>query len=83
VAVRDVILAPLAPPLAIPLGIDAGRAAFGALRAVAERIDPVGVVGPAMAALRQMAGRPSEEEGAAGKPFSPLELLRKLLSRER
>lgn len=84
VAVRDVILTPLAPPLAIPLGIDAGRAAFGALRAVAERIDPVGVVGPALAALREMTGRPQGEDGEnAGKPFSPLEVLRRLLSRER
>ncbi|MEJ7733475.1 MAG: hypothetical protein WKG00_30305 [Polyangiaceae bacterium] len=85
VAVRDVILAPLSPPLAILLGIDAGRAAFGALRAVAERIDPVGVVGPALAALREFAGRATGEDGEGGQrpPFSPLELLRKLLSRER
>ena len=79
------ILAPLPLPLAIPLGIDAGRAAFGALRAIAERVDPVGVVGPAMAALREFAGRATGEDAQGGpRPaFSPLELLRKLLSRER
>jgi len=41
-AVRDLILSPLPAPLAIPLGVDAGRAAFHALRAVAERVDPIG-----------------------------------------
>jgi len=79
VAVRDVILIPLPAPLAIPLGIDAGRAALGALRSVAERIDPVGVVGPSFGFLRELAR--DRQERMLG--FKPLELLRKLLSRER
>ena len=81
VAVRDVILAPLPAPLAIPLGIDAGRAALHAIRGVAERMDPVGVVGPSLAALRQFAGADENAPGVLG--FKPLDLLRKLLSRER
>ncbi|WP_437876695.1 hypothetical protein [Sorangium sp. So ce513] len=81
VAVRDVILAPVPAALAIPLGIDAGRAALSALRAIADRIDPVGIVAPAVRAVLERAG--TDSEMAAMLPFHPLELLRKLISRER
>jgi hypothetical protein len=88
-ALRDVILAPLPAPLAIPLGIDAGRAAWNALRALAERMDPVGVVSPAMAALRDLTmgdpgdrGSPGDRDVKGLLGFRPLDLLRKLLSRE-
>ncbi len=84
-AVRDIILAPLPAPLAIPLGIDASWAAWTALRHVAERVDPLGVVAPAMAVLRGAALGVRDEKGAvAGSParFHPLELLRKMLSRD-
>ncbi len=90
-ALRELILSPLPAPLAIPLGVDAGWAAWSALRAVAERLDPVGVVAPAMAALRDLAAGRSgarHDEGG-GDPavedalgFHPLELLRRVLSRE-
>lgn len=79
-ALRDVILSPLPAPLAIPLGVDAGRAAWNALRVVAERMDPVGVVAPAMAALRDLTTGDRDVKDVFG--FHPLELLRKLLSRE-
>lgn len=81
VAVRDVILAPVPAALAIPLGIDAGRAALTALRAVAERIDPMGFLAPAVRAVLERAG--TDSDMAAMLPFHPLELLRRLLSRER
>jgi hypothetical protein len=81
-ALRDVIVVPLPAPLAIPLGIDAGWAAWNALRNVAERIDPVGIVAPAMAAVRRVArgGEDGDPKDTLG--FRPLELLRKMLSRE-
>jgi hypothetical protein len=79
-ALRDIILSPLPAPLAIPLGVDAGWAAWSALRTVAERIDPVGVVAPAMAALRDLTAGDRDVKDVLG--FHPLELLRKLLSRE-
>jgi hypothetical protein len=81
VAVRDVVLAPVPAAMAIPLGIDAGRAALSALRALAERMDPVGVMGPAARVLLERTG--SDSDMAAMLGFHPLELLRKLLSRER
>jgi hypothetical protein len=95
-ALRDLILSPLPAPLAIPLGIDAGWAAWTALRTVAERLDPVGVVAPAMAAFRELLDgggprpppNPPGREGHDGGPgdeglgFHPLELLRRVLSRE-
>lgn len=81
VATRDVILSPIPPAIGIPLGIDAGRAALGALRALTERVDPIGIVVPTVRAALERAGAGGEEGGLFG--FHPLELLRKLISRER
>lgn len=86
VAIRDVILSPVPAPLAIPLGIDAGRAALSALRSVAERFDPIGVVGPSLERLRGAALRVADELRSPDRPadaFDPLEVLRRLLTRER
>jgi len=80
-AVRDLILSPVPAALAIPLGVDAGRAALSALRSVAERIDPIGVVGPSFQALRDLTMGDRDVTSLFG--FHPLELLRRLLSRER
>jgi hypothetical protein len=80
-AVRDVILSPVPMAIAIPLGVDAGRAALSALRSVAERIDPTGVVAPAMQALRDLTTGDRDVTSVLG--FHPLELLRRLLSRDR
>jgi len=79
-AVRDIVLSPLPPALAIPLGVDAGRAAFSALRAVAERMDPLGVVGPSFQVLREITTGERDVKTVLG--FHPLEILRRLLSRE-
>lgn len=79
-ALRDLILSPLPAALAIPLGVDAGWAAWSALRTVAERLDPVGVVAPAIAALRDVTGGDRDVKDVLG--FHPLELLRRMLSRE-
>ena len=79
-ALRDIILLPLPAPLAIPLGVDAGWAAWSALRTIAERLDPVGVVAPAMAALRDVTAGSRDVKDVLG--FHPLELLRKMLSRD-
>ncbi len=81
VAVRDVILSPIPPALGIPLGIDAGRAALSALRSLTERVDPLGVVVPSVRALFGQPGEGEEGKGLFG--FHPLELLRKLISRDR
>jgi hypothetical protein len=79
VATRDVILSPLPPALTIPLGIDAGRAALSALRAIAERLDPLGVVNPAIERAKEVIAR----DGVQVLGFDPLELLRRALSRDR
>jgi hypothetical protein len=83
VAVRDVILSPVPPAIGIPIGIDAGRAALSALRAFAERMDPMGVVGPTVRAVLERAGAGSAGESGGVFGFHPLELLRKILSRDR
>lgn len=81
-AVRDVILSPIPPAIGVPLGIDAGRAALSALRALSERMGPLGEIVPAMrAVLGRPPGEREEQGGLFG--FHPLEVLRKLLSRDR
>lgn len=80
-AVRDVILSPLPPGLAIPLGLDAGRAALSAIFAVAERVDPYGVVGPSLQVLRDVRKGDRDVKSVLG--FHPLEVLRKILVRDR
>jgi hypothetical protein len=81
VAVRDVVLYPAPPGMAVPIGLDVGRAAWRALREVASRIDPTGMLDPALTKVRDVAfgGRPFEETLG----FEPLEVLRRLLARER
>lgn len=80
-AVRDVILSPLPPGLAVPLGLDAGRAALSALLTVAERVDPYGIVAPSLQMLRDLRTGDRDVKSVLG--FHPLEVLRKLLIRER
>lgn len=96
VAIRDVILSPVPIALAIPIGIDAGRAGFSALMGVAERAGGLaggsaaaGVLRSALGQIASMAsvavGRMDVEGKASdedGAPsFQPLEILRRLLSR--
>jgi hypothetical protein len=88
VAIRDVILSPVPVALTLPLGVDAGRAAFSALRGLAERAQGLGALSPFVAAAREVisdvatsVGLEPSERGLFG--FDPLEILRRLLSRER
>ncbi len=85
VAVRDVILSPVPIAMALPLGLDAGRAAFGLARSVAEQTGVWATLGPALEGFGSVARSvifgdrdPSDVLG-----FDPLELLRRLLTRER
>ena len=91
VAIRDVILSPVPPALAIPLGIDAGRAAVSALFGLAERAQGLGFVSPALVspllgAAKDMLGEVATVVGAprerGGLGFDPLEILRRLLARD-
>jgi hypothetical protein len=88
VAIRDVILSPVPLALGVPLGIDAGRAAFSAVRGLAERAQGLGVVSPLLSVVRETLGTVATvvglEQDAEGKfGFDPLEILRRLLSREK
>ncbi len=81
--VRDIILSPMPAPMAIPLGIDAGLAAFVAVRNIVERLDSGGVVSDK---IERLWGRASERPELARIEellgFHPLELLRRLLTRD-
>lgn len=81
--VRDIILSPLPAPMAIPLGIDAGLAAFIAVRNIVERLDSGGVVSGKIERLWERAAeRPELARIEEMLGFHPLELLRRLLTRE-
>ncbi len=84
VAVRDVVLSPVPVAMAVPLGLDAGRAALGLARQVAEHTGVWGTVGPLVSgfgsAARQALFGDRDATGVLG--FDALELLRRLLARE-
>jgi len=81
--VRDIILSPLPAPMAIPLGIDAGLAAFIAVRNIVERLDSGGVVSGKIERLWERASeRPEMARIEELLGFHPLELLRRLLTRD-
>lgn len=88
VAVRDVVLSPVPPAMALPLGLDAGRAAFTALRDVAARFDSRGVIPHALGLLRDSPLGQTINATLSDKTvedllgFHPLEMLRKLLERD-
>jgi hypothetical protein len=87
VASRDIILSPAVPAVAIPLGIDVGRAAFVAVRGLAERmgagawLSADGPIAPALGKLRELTGVEGDVTHLIG--FDPIAILKKLFSRER
>ncbi len=94
VAIRDVILSPVPAALAIPLGIDAGRAAFSALRSVTERAQGLSFVSPVLtatfgrtfAAARDALGQAASAAGLASddaSDFDLLDIVRRLIARDR
>ncbi len=86
VAARDVIISPVAPAVAVPLGIDLGRAAVAAARGLVSRLAASswlaadGTLLPALERFSQRYGIDRDIESWLG--FNPLGLLRQLLSRE-
>lgn len=82
-AARDVVFAPISPGLAVPLGLDAGRAVWASVRGLAERfgagqwLAAGESLGPAFAR-----GMPAfEQDIKAWLGFDPLRLLARLLAR--
>lgn len=84
VAARDVVLAPVTPAVAVPLGLDVGRAAFSAVRQLAERMGagawfgPESPLAPALDRVRELR---LDQDLKSLLGFDPWELLRRLLTR--
>ncbi len=87
VAMREVILSPVVPALAIPLGIDVGLAALEGVRALAERaksLDWLTRQGPLASLLDRVHGAKSPAASLkAILGFDPLGLLYKLVEKRR
>jgi hypothetical protein len=82
IAVRDVILSPIPSAIAVALGFDAMRVVAENVRTIVGRVDPFGLVEPALASLRSRFGTMSkgdDVEQVLG--FDPLAALRALLRR--
>lgn len=87
VAARDIILSPVVPAIAIPLGVDVGRAAIATVRDLADRFGASGWLGehgllsPALERVKDIGLFDRDIESLLG--FDPVLLLRKLLARDR
>lgn len=57
VAARDLLISPVSPGLAVPLGLDVGRAAFAGLRGLAERFGAGGALAPMFGRAEQFVSR--------------------------
>ncbi|HEU5075423.1 MAG TPA: hypothetical protein VFU02_14630, partial [Polyangiaceae bacterium] len=87
IAMREVILSPVVPALAIPLGVDVGLAALKGVRALAERaksLDWLAREGPLGGLLERMqAAKPPSTNLKSMLGFDPLGLLYKLVEKPR
>lgn len=82
VASREIVLSPVTPGLAVPLGLDAGRALFAQVKGLAERFGGAEWLGAA-GRLSPILGRgmPAfEADVKAWLGFDPLKLLSRLLA---
>jgi hypothetical protein len=80
VAGRDIVLSPAPPIIALPLGLDLGRAAFAGLRLLADRAGVSGMLGGVGARLGRSPGLSAvERDLSAWLGFDPLKLLSRLL----
>ena len=82
VAAREVVLSPAPAAVAVPLGLDLGRAAFAGFRTLAERAGLGSWLGEVGSRLGRSEGfQAVERDIAARLGFDPLKLLGQLLSR--
>ncbi len=86
VAARDIILSPVVPAVAIPLGLDVGRAALATVRDLADRfgartwLAEHSLLSPALDRVKDLGLFDRDIESLLG--FDPVALLRRLLSRD-
>ena len=79
VAARDLLISPVSPALAVPLGLDVGRAAFAGLRGLAERFGAGGALGPLFGRAEEFVSR----DVSALLGFNPWAALVGLFERDR
>jgi hypothetical protein len=79
VAARDLLIAPVSPALAVPLGLDVGRAAFSGLRGLAQRFGVGGALAPFLGRAEEFVSR----DLSARLGFDPWAALVRLFERDR
>ncbi|MEO8900510.1 MAG: hypothetical protein ABI488_02685, partial [Polyangiaceae bacterium] len=79
VASRELLISPASPGLAVPLGVDVGRAAFAGLRGLAERLGAGGALSPLLGRAEAFVSR----DLSALLGFDPWSVLVGLFERDR
>jgi hypothetical protein len=79
VASRELLISPISPALAVPLGLDVGRVAFAGLRGLAERFGAGGALSPMLGRAEAFVSR--DLSGLLG--FDPWAALVGLFERDR
>lgn len=80
VAARDIVVAPLSPAVAVPLGLDAGRVLLESVRGLASRFGAAGVLASLSPSFG--GGLPIfEDDIKAWLGFDPLRLLTRIVAR--
>lgn len=83
VALREIVLSPVPPSIALAVGVDGARFAYEGLRAVTARIDLLGLLDPTLQRARKQLGKMAGDRDLSSiLGFDPLEALRKLISRD-
>ena len=81
VALRDIVVSPIPAAVGFALGVDGARYAAKGLRALTERLDPFGVIQPALEKARQSLRSAAGDDVSRLLGFDPLAILRMLLKR--
>lgn len=80
---REIVLSPLPPSIALAVGVDSARYAFEGIRRVASRVDWLGLLDPAVDGARKRLGKiAGDKDLPTLLGFDPLAALRALLHRE-
>jgi hypothetical protein len=82
VATRELVLHPVGPAVAVPLGVDVGRVAYRTVRDLAHRLAATGLGGGLRPTFDRVRGALTGDEAPSVLGFEPLRLLRELLEGE-
>jgi hypothetical protein len=82
VALRDIVISPMTPAVGLALGFDGARYAAHGLRVLTDRLDPFGLLQPALTKARERLRKVTGDKDVSQiLGFDPMAILRALLKR--